>query len=283
MPGSLIVRPLEANITQNNDPLGKMSPYCNFKVGRTNFKTQVCYKGGKHPHWNDALTLPDTQPIITVDLLDKDMVTHDEHIGSFAFDLREVRAAGQVSKWYPLYHKNKAVGEILLQAAYQPGFGSTQSQYVKNLSYYQEQSYTGNSSRITNSQSQYSTPIKPGTHVSFNSGEKQYYTPQGKPSAAPSVTQQGHIWTEQIQVVRPHVFTKEVDVVETQTVLKEVEVMEPVKSLKNVQYTKAVPVKKQVEVSRSCDERDRSYGTQSYYQDYSSCRECPCEKTSSSC
>jgi hypothetical protein len=122
MPGSIIFKPIEANLTHNTDLIGKMNPYCAVNVGGTMFKGQVCKKGGKHPIWNDSITIPTigTESTAIVDVMDKDRITHDDHIGSFVLDLTEVQSLGQVSKWYPLSYKNKPAGEILIEAMFQP-------------------------------------------------------------------------------------------------------------------------------------------------------------------
>jgi len=54
-----------------------------------------------------------------VELMDKDKVTKDDHIGSFMIDVQELEAQGQSSRWYPLLYKNKPAGEILLEASVQ--------------------------------------------------------------------------------------------------------------------------------------------------------------------
>jgi len=117
MPGTIIFKPIEANITsKDKDILGKMDPYCLFHVGHHRVKGQVCKSGGNHPVWNDEITVDATnQTTCTVDVKDKDMLI-DEKLGTFEVDLREIEAKGQVRKWYPLFHKNKPTGEVLLEA-----------------------------------------------------------------------------------------------------------------------------------------------------------------------
>lgn len=117
MPGTIIFKPIEANITsKDKDILGKMDPYCLFHVGHHRVKGQVCKSGGNHPVWNDEITIDATnQTTCTVDVKDKDMLI-DENLGTFEVDLREIESQGQVRKWYPLFHKNKPTGEVLLEA-----------------------------------------------------------------------------------------------------------------------------------------------------------------------
>lgn len=240
MPGSFIIRPIEANLTHNTDLLGKMNPYCSFMVGNSKIKSQICKKGGKHPHWNDTVTLPVTnESKILVELMDKDKITHDDVIGSFILDLNEVQSTGQVNKWYPLSYKNKAAGEILLEAVFQPDGAFTsyegQNQYYRQ----EEQMLTAQPGLIQEEVITTTTTAQPAViqeEVTQASVDVSRHTEGSR------------VWTEQRQIVEPHTFMKEVEVVETRPALKEIEVMEPVKVVKDVQYTQAVPVKKQIEV-----------------------------------
>jgi len=118
MPGTVVFKPIEANITHNTELIGKMDPYCLFHVGTQKIKGQVCRKGGKHPQWEDSIVIPITnQPTCVVDLKDKDIL-HDDKIGTFEVDLREVETQGRLKKWYPLFYKEKPAGEILIEAIY---------------------------------------------------------------------------------------------------------------------------------------------------------------------
>jgi len=137
MPGTFTFKPLEANLTHDTDWLGKMDPYCSFVINNKRVKSQVCKSGGQHPIWNDTVTIPleTDQPACVVELMDKDKILPDDSIGTFVIDLKEVQNKGLVSKWYPLYHKNKPAGEILLEASFQSGqqgFGQNQP-YVGSI------------------------------------------------------------------------------------------------------------------------------------------------------
>jgi len=233
MPGTFVFRPIEANLTHNTDLLTKMNPYCTFILGNERIKGQICKKGGKHPHWNDAVTIPATnQGLLVMELKDHDKITKDDSIGACTIDLSEVQSRGQVSKWYPLTYKNRSAGEILLEATFQGdalGFGQSgfaESQFV--------QGQTGLAS--TYQAEQIGTYVAPET-IQQTTFEQTTALPPER-----------HAFIEQRQIVEPHTFSKTVDVVETRPVLKEVEVLEPVKVLKDVQYTEAVPVMKQIEI-----------------------------------
>jgi len=129
MPGTFVFRPIEANLTHDTDYLGKMDPYCAYMVNNKRIKGQVCKSGGQHPIWNEATTVPMEidQPACVVELMDKDTFI-DDSIGTFVVDLTEVQNYGTISKWYPVFHKNKPAGQILFEATYQPVGG-----YVQNV------------------------------------------------------------------------------------------------------------------------------------------------------
>jgi len=122
MPGTYTFRPIKANITHDTDWLGKMDPYCSFRVGAERIKGPICKNGGKNPQWENAvINVPSyNEPSLVVDLLDKDKILHDDDIGSFVIDLNEIQSVGQISKWYPIYYRKKPAGEILVEAAFQP-------------------------------------------------------------------------------------------------------------------------------------------------------------------
>jgi len=122
MPGTYTFRPIQANLTHDTDWLGKMDPYCSYRVGATRVKGPVCRNGGKFPKWEDAtVNVPAPNDVsMVVDLMDKDKILHDDNIGTFVIDLVEIQNIGRISKWYPVYYHKKPAGEILMEAAFTP-------------------------------------------------------------------------------------------------------------------------------------------------------------------
>jgi len=123
MPGTISFRPIEANLSHDTNWLGKMDPYCMFTLGTQRAKSQICKHGGTRPHWEDVVTLQAEAlpPVVRLDVIDKDKFRPDDSIASADIDLTELRTLGSVSKWYPVYHRKKLAGEILLEATYNPG------------------------------------------------------------------------------------------------------------------------------------------------------------------
>jgi len=223
MPGTITFRPIEANLTHNTDFIKKMNPYCSFIVGNKRINSEICKHGGKHPHWNDSISVPfANEAKILVELMDKDRITKDDHIGSFMIDVPELQAQGQSSKWYPLFYKNKPAGEILMEASIQ---GEGLIGQTHNLA---QSEFIQRDEAIINEPAMI---------------EKEEIAVNQKPVVEEGV----RTFVEQRQTVEPHTFLKEVDVVETRAHEQTIEVMEPRKVIKEVQYTEAVPVKKQIE------------------------------------
>jgi len=233
MPGTITLKPIEANLTHNTDLLTKMNPYCVFVLGTQRFNTQICKKGGKHPMWNDAIRIPiANEDKILVEVMDKDKITSDDVIGTFTLDLQELYSQQHINKWYPLFYKNKPAGEILLDANFSgEGFGELGQTGLA------QQNFSTDRMNIESERTFENTELNKGAIM-----EEETIAQTNIIAEEPR-----QVFTEQKQFVEPHTFMKEVEVVETRPVQKEIEVMEPVKVLKDVQVTEAVPVKKQIE------------------------------------
>jgi len=219
MPGTLIFKPIEAKLTHNTDFFTKMNPYCAFTVGGKRIKGQVCKKGGKAPHWNETVTIPITdESNILIEVMDKDKITKDDHIGSFEFNLQEIESLGQIKRWFPLVYKKKSAGELQMEVIFERS----------------------------------DQEIIPEPEVIPS--KEQLVQSEVAQEELTSVKQEGIITehakkvsVEQRQVVEPHTFIKEVDVVETKPHNEQIEVMESQKLMKEVEYTGIVPIKKQIE------------------------------------
>jgi len=121
MPGTFILRPIEANLARDTELFGKMDPYCMFQIAGQTFKSTVSPHGGIHPQWQDTITMPIplnlSQKMCHVEIRDKNILK-DDSVGGFDMDLNEVQMQGKVRKWYSLYHKDKPAGDLLLEATY---------------------------------------------------------------------------------------------------------------------------------------------------------------------
>lgn len=119
MPGTLTIKPVQADLHCNKDLFKKMDPYCEFLIGGQKFKTSVCHRGGKHPHWSDTFTAHvNNETKMHVRMLDKDTFKNDDYIGMCEIDLQNVAPNSQ--QWYPVYCQQNSIGEILLEISYTP-------------------------------------------------------------------------------------------------------------------------------------------------------------------
>jgi len=210
-----------------------MDPYCVFMVGNKAFNSEVSKKGGKHPQWNDAITVPiSNESSINVDLKDRDHITKDDLIGSFTVDLQEIESKKRTSKWYPIFSKEKLAGEILLVASFQ-GNGSRigeQSEFGQK-----DEKFLASQNEFIHKEEETLVTSQP-----ISMEEKIERT-------GPTIEEGAKFYTEQRQTVEPHNFVKEVDVVEIMPTNKEIVVTEPRKVIQEVQYTDVVPVMKTIE------------------------------------
>ena len=121
MPGTLIFKPIEAKLVRDTEVVGKMNPYCLIRLGSENYSSQVCKNGGANPHWTDEITVPvsENQGPCTVSVRDNNILV-EEDVGSFEFDPNQVQKQGKTRDWFPLYHKNQHVGNLLLETWFIP-------------------------------------------------------------------------------------------------------------------------------------------------------------------
>jgi len=236
MPGSIIFKPIEAHLTHDTELITKMDPYCVFMVGNKSFNSEVSKKGGKHPQWTDAVTVPiANESNINVSLKDRDHITKDDLIGSFTIDLQEIESKKRISKWYPLLYKEKPAGEILLVASFQ-GDGSI----IGELSQLGQKDET-----FLASQNEFIR--KEEEEILVNSREEKTVI-QSEIKTEKRIEEEGaRYYTEQRQTVEPRNFIKEIDVVEIRPTEEEIVVTEPRKVIQEVQYTDIVPVMKTIE------------------------------------
>jgi hypothetical protein len=119
MPGTIVFKPIEAKLKKSTGLEDKVDSYCMFIMGKEKIQGPLSDLGGKHPHWQDSVNMKiDDQSSCIVQLKNHKTLASDDNIGSFEMDLNEVEKQGQVKKWYPLFHKEKTTGEILVEATF---------------------------------------------------------------------------------------------------------------------------------------------------------------------
>jgi len=121
---NLVIRPIQANLTIDDNLIGKMDAYCKFKCGHHKAKSEVCKDAGKYPFWNTVLTLA------TKDELYAECHVKNKKLGGLygrtiatcKIPLREVGpvigSEGHITQWFEVHQNMKPVGRILLDISY---------------------------------------------------------------------------------------------------------------------------------------------------------------------
>jgi len=116
MPGTIIIRPIQAKLEINDGLIKKLDPYCIASIGNTIAKSSVCKKGGKAPQWQDSLVLNRAdEPYCFLQVKDRNILK-DRKLGSCTIDLEDTLTSVFSQRWYELYDHERPVGEILIEA-----------------------------------------------------------------------------------------------------------------------------------------------------------------------
>jgi len=240
MPGTIIFKPIEAKLTHDTDFITKMSPYCSFIVGEKRVKGQVCSKGGMHPHWNDAVTIPVTNHSkVVVELMDQGTLLPDSTIGSCVIDLQELQTTMEpTSKWYSLYYKQKPAGVILMESRFRDELSSLGGFDGTSVSstHMQEQALVSN---VFQEQQQI---VEPHTF------KKEIDVVETRPILKEVQVMEPIKVMKEVECTEAVPVMKQIETVEPHMVRKEIEVMEPRLVTKTIQVVEEVPVKREVEV-----------------------------------
>jgi len=121
--GTFIFKPLEAKFLKDTDIIGKMDPYCKFKIGYHSGKSTVARNEGTHPTWvGEAIPLERKhgEQFAKIKVKESDRLKWNERLGDTKIALDEVAMKGNVRQWFPLTKRGKVTGEILLEIDFQP-------------------------------------------------------------------------------------------------------------------------------------------------------------------
>lgn len=121
MPGTIILKPLEAKITTDSPSYCNADSYCVATIGKSIAKSSMSRNTGKYPCWDDAMTVRTSdEPVCLLEVKDKE-VKADDVIGIAQIDLKEVTERGKMTKWYELFNNDNSMGQILVEIAYSAG------------------------------------------------------------------------------------------------------------------------------------------------------------------
>ena len=119
MPGTVVIKPLEANFDNdlNKELAAGTSPYCVVTMGDKKIKGPSCKKGGKHPFWKGTFRLPrNEEPYCFIEIKNHQITPH-EVIGVSEININELLIHGKTTKWYEVYFRKKQAGKILIEAS----------------------------------------------------------------------------------------------------------------------------------------------------------------------
>ncbi len=115
----IIFRPIEAKFNNKHD-VGKMDPYCKIKVGWHRGKTSVAKQHGKHPVWDDLITLKvKNQDFAKIKVKDKNRLIPDDILGKAKIPLIQILTGEKITQWVPLNKGGQITGEILVSMEHQ--------------------------------------------------------------------------------------------------------------------------------------------------------------------
>jgi len=120
--GTITFRPIEGKFYHDNDIIGKMDPYCKFKIGWRSGKSSVAKSQGTHPIWSgDAITIKvKDQQFAKLKVKDSDKLRLDNRLGVAQIPLALVIQRGKVTQWIPVAKKGITTGEILVEMYFTP-------------------------------------------------------------------------------------------------------------------------------------------------------------------
>ena len=132
MYGSVILKPVRAELARDKEWFGKMDPYCKIRTNNGEFRTHTANDQGKTPFWNDSFDIQlSGDASIHISVWDKDNLSKDDFLAETTINLMGALQVGQNVAWHPLYDKGVAAGRIYIEMQYiggQPGMGMAPQQ-----------------------------------------------------------------------------------------------------------------------------------------------------------
>jgi len=121
MPGTIILRPIQANLNQGEPLPTKVDPYCMIILGDQKIKSPAT-KTGNVFEWNEAIAVKKIpkEEFCYVEIKDRKDQTCDGTLGTCKIDLTGFDDYAKVTKWYNMYQDEKYTGKILIEATFSP-------------------------------------------------------------------------------------------------------------------------------------------------------------------
>lgn len=133
--GTIVIKPLTAQLTRDTDTFSRMDPYVKVILGTRSVTTTVAKKAGKNPNWTDELTIrrSNNEDIIKIEVWDKDKHTKDDLVGATSVSFSTVEAKKyKLNEWVEVTYKGKSAGKVLLDIQFYPDASNTKKEEVIN-------------------------------------------------------------------------------------------------------------------------------------------------------
>ena len=118
MPGTLIFRPIKGTFNVEKDKT--IEPYCKFTMGWRSGKTAAAEDDqGNEVEWNSVIQLArkHNEEYAKIKVKDNQRFFR-KGIGQAIISLDRVISYGKQTEWFDITHKDKVVGEVLLDIEY---------------------------------------------------------------------------------------------------------------------------------------------------------------------
>jgi len=120
--GTITFKPIEGKFMKDKDLIGKMDPYCKFKIGWRSGKSCVAKSQGTTPVWaGDAVTLKvKKHEFAKLKIKDKDRLRPDDKIGTAEIPLAQIIQQGRMTEWIPVTKRGVVTGEVRVEMVFTP-------------------------------------------------------------------------------------------------------------------------------------------------------------------
>ena len=120
--GRITFRPIEGKFNEDKDMVGKMDPYCKFKIGWRSGKSSVAKGQGTHANWiGDTISLKvKNHEYAKLKVKDRDRFALNSTIGTAEIPLADVISQGLVTQWVPISKKGQVTGEVQVEMTFTP-------------------------------------------------------------------------------------------------------------------------------------------------------------------
>ncbi len=119
MPGTIYIKPLEAQISSSTSPLKNVTPCLRFRIGDSIETTSIQSSGDLNPHWKDIIEMKvQNESFCLVELIDENMGPKETSIGNIQLNLKQIESQKTMREWYDLQNCDNLSCRILLEAKF---------------------------------------------------------------------------------------------------------------------------------------------------------------------